>query len=263
MASANSRSAITIGSYLPGSSVLHRADPRTKIICALVLMIALFITNWWIPILIALALAAILARIARIPLNYLLRALRPVLIILIFTLAVNAVAFSPLRFSLAGLERGGLFALRIVAIMVLSTLVTLTTSPVALTDGLTLLAGPLRRLKAPVDDLAMMLSIALRFIPTIMTEAQTIIKAQTARGAQFNSGPLIKRLRAWTVILIPLLIQLFRRADTLALAMESRCYTGVGRTRLRILKLRAGDGVTIAAAVLLLAVLITARILIR
>ncbi|MCL2882661.1 MAG: energy-coupling factor transporter transmembrane protein EcfT [Coriobacteriia bacterium] len=254
---------ITIGSYLPGSSVLHRADPRTKIICALVLMVALFITNWWSPVLVALVLVAVLAGLARIPLGYLLRALRPVLIILVFTLAVNAVAFSPLRFSLAGLERGGLFALRIVAIMLLSTLVTLTTSPVALTDGLTLLAGPLRRLKVPVDDLAMMLSIALRFIPTIMTEAQTIIKAQTARGAQFNSGPLLKRLRAWTVILIPLLIQLFRRADTLALAMEARCYTGVGRTRLRILKLRAGDTATMAGAVLVLAGLITARVLIR
>ena len=254
---------ITIGSYLPGSSVLHRADPRTKIICAFLLMVALFITNWWAPVLIALALAVVLARLARIPANYLLRALRPVLIILVFTLAVNALAFSPLRFSLAGLERGALFALRIVAIMLISTLVTLTTSPVALTDGLTLLAGPLRRLKVPVDDLAMMLSIALRFIPTIMTEAQTIIKAQTARGAQFNSGPLTKRLRAWTVILIPLLIQLFRRADTLALAMESRCYTGIGRTRLRVLKMQAGDGAAIAVTALLLAALIALRIILR
>jgi len=260
---ASARPTITIGSYLPGASILHRADPRTKIIGALLLMVALFITNWWIPVLVALALVALLAALARIPLGYLLRALRPVLIILIFTLAVNAVAFSPLRFSLAGLERGGLFALRIVAIMLLSTLVTLTTSPVALTDGLTLLAGPLRRLKVPVDDLAMMLSIALRFIPTIMTEAQTIIKAQTARGAQFSSGPLLKRLRAWTVILIPLLIQLFRRADTLALAMETRCYTGIGRTRLRVLKLRAGDVAAMAGAVVVLAGLITARVLIR
>jgi len=263
MAAATSRSTITIGSYLPGASALHRADPRTKIICALLLMIALFITNWWAPVLIALALAVILASLARIPAGYLLRALRPVLIILLFTLAVNAVAFSPLRFSLAGLERGALFALRIVAIMLISTLVTLTTSPVALTDGLTLLAAPLRRLKVPVDDLAMMLSIALRFIPTIMTEAQTIIKAQTARGAQFSSGPLTKRLRAWTVILIPLLIQLFRRADTLALAMESRCYTGIGRTRLRVLKMRARDGVAIAITVLLLGALITTRIILR
>jgi len=254
---------ITIGSYLPGNSALHRADPRTKIIGALLLMIALFITNWWAPVLAALVLAAVLAGLARIPLSYLLRALRPVIIILLFTLAVNAIAFSPLRFSLYGFERGGLFALRIVAIMLIATLVTLTTSPVALTDGLTLLAGPLRRLKVPVDDLAMMLSIALRFIPTIMTEAQTIIKAQTARGAQFSSGPVLKRLRAWTVILIPLLIQLFRRADTLALAMESRCYTGIGRTRLRVLKMRAGDGVALTIMILMLAGLITARILIR
>jgi len=254
---------ITIGSYLPGSSVLHRADPRTKIICALLVMVALFITNWWIPVLVALALAVLLAALARIPARYLLHALRPVLIILLFTLAVNAVVLSPLRFSLSGLERGGLFALRIVAVMLIATLVTLTTSPVALTDGLTLLAAPLRRLRVPVDDLAMMLSIALRFIPTIMDEAQTIIKAQTARGAQFSSGPLIQRLRAWTVILIPLLVQLFRRADTLALAMEARCYTGIGRTRLRVLRMQAGDGAAVVASVLVLAALVAAKILVR
>ncbi len=259
---AATRPTIAIGSYLPGSSALHRADPRAKIICAFLIMVALFITNWWAPILITLALIATLTRLARIPVRYLAHALRPVLIILVFTLAVNALAFSPLRFSLAGLERGGLFALRIIAIMLISTLVTLTTSPVALTDGLTLIASPLRRLRVPVDDLAMMLSIALRFIPTIMTEAQTIIKAQTARGAQFSSGPLIKRLRAWTVILIPLLVQLFRRADTLALAMESRCYTGVGRTRLRVLKLQASDVAAIALTASATAALIAARVLV-
>ena len=257
------RPAIIIGSYLPGASALHRLDPRAKILGALFIMVALFITNWWTPVLVALALVVILAALARIPVGYLLRALRPVLVILLFTLLINSLTFSPLRFSLAGLARGGLFASRIVAIMLISTLVTLTTSPVTLCDGLTLLAAPLRRLRAPVDDLAMMLSIALRFIPTIMTEAQTIIKAQTARGAQFSSGPLTRRLKAWTVILIPLLVQLFRRADTLALAMESRCYTGVGRTRLRILEIRAADVATIAVTAGALIMLIVIRILLR
>jgi energy-coupling factor transport system permease protein len=141
--------------------------------------------------------------------------------------------------------------------------VTLTTSPVALTDGLTLLAAPLRRLRVPVDDLAMMLSIALRFIPTIMIEAQAIIKAQTARGAQFSFGPLTKRLRAWTVILVPLLVQLFRRADVLALAMEARCYTGVGRSRLRVLRLTRADWLVLICVGALLAGLVVAKIFVR
>ncbi len=241
---------LTIGSYLPGVSILHRADPRTKLIVALMAMVALFLTNSWIPITATCVLVIVLAVCAHIPARYLLRTLRPVLLILAFTLVVNAFKFSPFRFSLPGFERGILFALRIVVIMLLSTLVTLTTSPVTLTDGMTALLKPLRRLRVPVDDLAMMLSIALRFIPTIFAEAQVIIKAQTMRGAHFATGSLWKRLRAWAVILVPLLVQLFRRADTLALAMEARCYTGIGRTRLRRLKMRGGDWIALGMALL-------------
>jgi energy-coupling factor transport system ATP-binding protein len=254
-------SPITFGSFVPGSSFLHKADPRTKITVALVLMIALFISTNWLPILAACALVIVCVAAARISPRYVLKTLRPIAIILVFTLVVNAFRFAPFRFVPAGFERGLLFALRIMVVMMLSTLVTLTTSPVRLTDGITALLAPMRRIKLPVDDLAMMLSIALRFIPTIFEEAQVIIKAQTMRGAHFNTGSLWKRLRAWIVILVPLLVQLFRRAETLALAMEARCYTGVGRTRLRQLKMRKGDWVALLLSLFALALIITGLVL--
>jgi energy-coupling factor transport system permease protein len=173
---------------------------------------------------------------------------------MVFTLAVNAFTFSPqLAFVPAGLIRGLLYVCRLAEVMLLSTLVTLTTSPVALTDGLTLLMHPLRHLRVPVDDIAMMLSIALRFIPTIAAEAQTIMRAQAARGARFNEGGLLTRLRAWLPVVIPLLVQLFRRADTLALAMEARCYGADGgshgRTRLRELSMTGSDWLALALCI--------------
>jgi len=192
--------------------------------------------------------------------------LKPLSLILVFTLLFNSFTFTPtIAFSATGLTRGVLFVTRLLCVMLLSTLVTLTTSPVALTDGLTLLMAPLRYLRVPVDDLAMMLSIALRFIPTIAEEAATIIRAQTARGASFTSGKLLRRLRAWIPVIIPLLVQLFRRADTLALAMEARCYvTGTTtdaprRTRLRVLKLRPSDIIIMAAALALALAILLVR----
>ncbi|MDR1775558.1 MAG: energy-coupling factor transporter transmembrane protein EcfT [Actinomycetes bacterium] len=246
------------GMYLPGNSFLHRADPRTKLVGAFILIVALFCTTA-LPVIVA-SLAVLLAVMlaARIPPGWIFRALRPIVLIVLFTLVVNAVRLSPLAFSWTGFLRGLAFSIRLIDVMLLSTMVTLTTSPVALTDGLTAMMRPLRTLRVPVDDIAMMLSIALRFIPTISQEAQIIIKAQTARGANFSTGSLFARLRAWTVVLVPLLVQLFRRADTLALAMESRCYTGQGRTRLRVLTMRTGDWATlvvIVAAAVTIAVL--------
>jgi energy-coupling factor transport system permease protein len=234
--------------YVPGDTLIHRADPRSKLIAVMLLVVSLFSTTRWPSILAALALTLILILLGRIPLSYIGRALRPVSFIIVFTLLVNSVSLHPLAFLPQGFMRGLLFSTRLVEVMLLSTLVTLTTSPVALTDGMTLLMRPLASLRVPVDDIAMMLSIALRFIPTIAAEAQTIIRAQTARGARFYEGSLIVRLRAWTVVVVPLLIQLFRRADTLALAMEARCYTGRGRTHLRELRLHSGDWLAMALA---------------
>jgi energy-coupling factor transport system permease protein len=191
----------------------------------------------------------------------------PILWLLAFTLAVNALLWrpvtpllmlGPIGISGPGLSRGLFFAVRIVLLVLGTSLVTLTTSPVALTDALSRLMGPLRFVRVPVDDVAMMFSIALRFIPTTAEEAEKIIVAQTARGAVFDEGGPVKRARAWVPVLVPLFVNLFRRADDLAIAMESRCYTGRGRTRLHEARMRVVDwaalvvGVTAALAAVIL-----------
>ena len=255
--------------YVPGKSILHRLDPRTKIIAAALLITALFVHLSWIPILGALALVVVLTIAAKIPVLPMLKMMKPLLFLIIFTLMIHSINWSPFGFNLEGFARGGLFTLRLVDVMALSFLVTMTSSPIALTDGLTLLMNPLRKLRVPVDDIAMVLSIALRYIPTIMEEAMTIVRAQTARGAPFADGNLLIRLKAWIPVIIPLLVQLFRRADTLALAMEARCYvTSIdarkgkypARTRLRSLHLRRLDFVIMAlAAFAVLAIIVVPR----
>ncbi|MCL2605887.1 MAG: energy-coupling factor transporter ATPase [Coriobacteriia bacterium] len=262
-----SANAMNFSIFIPGDSILHRADPRTKILSAGLLMTALFTNLTWPPILAVFVIAIILVMLAKIPLAPLLRMLRPIAFIIAFTLIFHSIDWATLSFSTSGFLRGGLFTLRLVDVMMLSMLVTFTTSPVALTDGLTLLMKPLRALRVPTDDIAMMLSIALRFIPTIMEEAMTIVKAQTARGAPFSNGSILTRLKAWIPVIIPLLVQLFRRADTLALAMEARCYVAGSdapvRTRLRTLKLQALDVQILSLAVTVgLAIIILPRILV-
>jgi len=256
--------------YVPGDSLLHRADPRTKIVAAALIMTALFSYLNWLPILGVLLLVIALALSAKIPLGSVFKMMRPLIFLIAFTLLIHSITWQPFGLSLEGFARGGLFTLRLVDVMMLSLLVTLTTSPVALTDGLTLLMKPLRKIRVPIDDIAMMLSIALRFIPTIMEEAMTIVRAQTARAAPFNSGKMLARLKAWIPVIIPLLVQLFRRADTLALAMEARCYMvsadiAAGkqpvRTRLRSLKMKKSDYLIIALAILFtLAIIVVPRI---
>ena len=256
--------------YIPGNSILHRADPRTKILAAGLIIAALFSYLAWIPILGVLAVVVFLAIAAKIPVGPMLKMMRPLAFLIIFTLLIHSLNWQPFGFSLEGFARGGLFTLRLVDVMMLSLLVTLTTSPVALTDGLTLLMKPLRKLKAPIDDIAMMLSIALRYIPTIMEEALTIVRAQTARGAPFSDGSIFVRLKAWIPVMIPLLVQLFRRADTLAIAMESRCYVASAdatggkfpqRTRLRSLQLKRLDFVIMGLSLFVtLAIIIVPRV---
>lgn len=257
--------------YVPGNSLLHRADPRTKIITAALIIIALFSYMNWLTVAGVFALVVGFALAAKIPFGPVAKMMRPLSILILFTLIVHSLSWQPFGFSIEGFARGGLFTLRLVDVMMISLLVTLTTSPVALSDGLTLLMKPLRKLKVPVDDLAIILSIALRYIPTILEEALNIVKAQTARGASFSEGNMFSRLKAWIPVIVPLLIQLFRRADTLALAMEARCYVtsseaGSGkypvRTRLRTLRLQRLDFLMIASAVLItLAVIVLPRVL--
>ncbi|MCL2403786.1 MAG: energy-coupling factor transporter ATPase [Coriobacteriia bacterium] len=256
--------------YVPGNSLLHRVDPRTKIIVAMLIITALFTSLSWLPILGVLGIIGVFVATAKISLGPVLKMMRPLGILIAFTLAIHSLNWQPLSFSLEGFAHGGLFVLRLVSVMMLSLLVTLTTSPVALTDGLTLLMKPLRKIRVPIDDIAMMLSIALRFIPTIFEEAMTIVRAQTARGAPFSEGSILMRLKAWIPVIIPLLVQLFRRADTLALAMEARCYVPGAdagsrkhpvRTRLRTLQLKQVDFVMMTiAAVMAIAITVLPRV---
>lgn len=233
---------IPIGAYIPGGSAVHRADPRAKLLVAFFLVAALFAVEGWYLVLALAALMIGFCLIARVPLRTFLGMLKPVLWIGVFTLVINSFAFSGgFHFVPSGFMRGLFFMVRLFVVMGSTALVTLTTSPVALTDGIAIMMRPLARLRVPVEDVAMMISIGIRFIPTIAEEIDRIMLAQTARGATFDEGSLIKRARAWIPVLVPLFVGLFRRADALARSMDARCYTGIGRTHLRELKLRTSD----------------------
>lgn len=251
---------VPFGQFVPGDSPIHRADARVKITLTLAYTVVLFSTaGWW-----GLALGAVIAvasiAVSGVPWGLAARGVRPVLWLLLFTILANAlvwraadavVSVGALGVDAAGLTRGLYFATRIVLLMLGTTLVTLTTSPVALTDALSALLRPLALVRVPVDDLAMMLSIALRFIPTTAEEAERVMVAQSARGARFDEGGPVRRARAWLPVLVPLFVRLFRRADDLAIAMESRCYVGQGRTRLRQLVMRPADWIALVAGVTL------------
>jgi len=245
---------VPIGMYVPGSSALHRLDPRAKLLLMVLLSILLFSSTSPVTLIASLALIGVGFLIARIPLRALRTIAAPVVAISLFTLLANALAWGGqsadatllgLGISYAGIGRGLYFMARLLALVSATSLLALTTSPVAMTDALVSVLSPLRVLRVPVDDIALVFSIALRFIPTIADEAERIVLAQTARGARFNDGGLLTRIRAWIPVLVPLLVQLFRRADSLALAMEARCYSGEGRTRLRELKWRLSDTLTV------------------
>lgn len=253
---------VPFGQYVPGDSPVHALDARAKLGITAALTVALFAVEGWAGIaVVGLAVVAAVA-LSGVPVRLAARGLAPVAWLLLFTVAANGldwkpaealVQLGPVGVDGAGLARGAFFGVRILALVLGTSLVTLTTSPVALTDALALLMRPLRAVRFPADDVAMMLSIAMRFIPTTAEEAERIIVAQTARGARFDEGGPIRRAKAWIPVLVPLFVRLFRRADDLAIAMESRAYTGVGRTRLRDPRMTAGDwlalGVGVAAAV--------------
>lgn len=230
---------VPLGQYYPGDSGVHRLDARAKIVLAGAFSIALFALSSWVGLLGAAAFAGAAVAVSRIPLRLAARGLRAVGLLLALTVLLNAlrwqpdealVRLGPIAVDLDGLLRGLFFAARIALLVFGTTLVTYTTSPVSLTDGLTRLMRPLRAVRVPVDDVAMMLTVALRFIPATAEEADTIIIAQTARGAVFDRGGPVARAKAYGPVLVPLFVALFRRADELAVAMESRCYRGAGRT---------------------------------
>jgi energy-coupling factor transport system permease protein len=258
---------IPFGQFVPGDSAVHRLEPRAKIVLVIAYTTLLFSVETWPGFAIAGATVAAAIALSRVPARLVLRGLKAVALLLAFTLVANAVRWQPaiawMRLGPLGIDAHGLavglfFATRITLLVVGTSLLTLTTSPVALTDALARLMGPLRAVRVPVDDIATMFSIALRFIPTTAEEAEKIVVAQTARGAVFDEGGPVRRARAWVPVLVPLFVNLFRRADDLAVAMESRCYTGVGRTRLHEARLRPADwatllcGVTLAVVVAIL-----------
>ena len=246
---------IQIGRYLPGNSFLHRMDPRVKIVLLFFFLLLIFFVENMAGFA-ALALSVgLLMVFSRVPLMMQLRSVRPILWIVLFTFCVHlfmtpgaeAFRLGSLTATWEGIARGAYIGLRLVLLILLSTLLTLTTSPLSLTDGLEALLSPLRRLHVPVHELAMMMTIALRFVPTLLEELDRIMKAQKARGADFEQGNIVRRLRAVVPILVPLFLSAFRRADELALAMEARCYRGgEGRTQMKELRAERLDYAAIA-----------------
>lgn len=256
---------IAIGQYVPGHSFLHRADPRSKMLFIILFAFLVFMANNATTYVILLAFTAMLILLSRLSMVYILKSLRPVWILVLFTvvlhLLINKGGDVYFRWGWFSIEEQGVtqaifISLRVSLLVLVSSLLTLTTSPIDLTEGLERLLGPFGRVGVPVHEIALMMSIALRFIPTLMEETDKIMKAQMARGANFTSGNLIRRAQNLIPIVIPLFISAFRRAEELALAMEARGYRGgVGRTRLRKLTLGWRDG-SIAAASLVLALVI-------
>lgn len=257
----------TIGQYFPGDSWLHRLDPRAKIVATVALAIALFTRDAWAALAVYAALAAVGLVVSRVPPSFVWRGLKPLVWLLVLTFVAQLffaqgeplAELGPLRITREGLETAGLLSVRLVVLVVIGLLLTVTTPPIPLTDGLAWLLRPLRAIRVPTEELAVMVTIALRFIPTLLAEVQTIMLAQRARGADFSHGGPIRRARALVPVLVPLFIISFRRADELALAMEARCYEP-GQRRTRLHPLRAGRrdavlGVIVAAAIAAAAVI--------
>lgn len=260
---------ITLGQYFPGNSVIHRMDPRIKIIWTFFYIVLLFFVNNFWGFLVYTVFTAIIIKLTGIKPKLIFRGLRPVLFLLLFTVIVNVfmtgggeVVFKIgfLTATTEGLKFAALMALRLILLVTGTSLLTFTTSPIMLTDGIERLLSPLSKIGVPAHAIAMMMTIAIRFIPTILDETDKIMKAQKARGADFESGNIIRRAKAMTPILIPLFISAFRRADELATAMECRCYHGgEGRTRFKQLKIGKLDVVSFFVAPLLLAAVVATK----
>ena len=248
---------ITLGQFFPGTSFVHRLDPRTKLIAVLCYIVALFLAKWWVTYAVMLAVLVLSVRISSIAPKAIIRGMKPVVILLIFTAVLNILYYPGEQIlcslwiftvSLEGILHAFFMVARILMLISCTFLLTYTTSPLALTDGLETLLSPLKKIKVPVHELAMMMSIALRFIPTLIEETDKIMSAQRARGADFESGNLIQKAKALIPLLVPLFVSAFRRADELATAMECRCYHGgQGRTRMKQLKYAAADWAVMAA----------------
>ena len=250
---------ITLGQYFPGNTVVHRLDARTKLILVIVYIVALFQANGWVGYAVVTAVTLACMTLSKIKPSNMFKGIKPMLIIIILTAALNIfyTQGTPILpgwiITWEGIARAVQMVLRIVLLISGTFLLTYTTSPIALTDGLELLMNPLKKIRVPVHEMTIMMSMALRFIPTLISETDKIMSAQKARGADFETGSLVRRAKALLPILVPLFVSAFRRADELAVAMESRCYHGgEGRTRMKQLHMAARDWLALLLGALLL-----------
>ena len=258
---------ITLGQYFPGKSPVHLLDPRCKLIMLVVYIVALFTAQGPVSYGILLAFLLITIKISTIPPKAIVKGMKPLVMILVFTGVLNLffttgegkplVDFWIFTIYKEGLVRAVYMVARILMLITCTFLLTYTTSPIALTDGLEALMNPLKKLKVPVHELSMMMCIALRFIPTLIEETDKIMCAQKARGADFENGSIIDRAKALVPILVPLFISAFRRADELATAMECRCYHGdEGRTKMKLLRYKRNDYCAFGVGIVLMAVVV-------
>lgn len=259
---------ITIGQYIPGDTPVHNLDPRIKIIVTFVFITVLFLVKSFFGYVFVLGFMALIILLSRISPKYLLKGLKPLIVIILLTVVLNIFMVEgkviytiwKLKITQEGLVQAAFMGLRLIFLITGASLLTLTTSPIALTDGIEKLLNPFKRIGVPAHELAMMMTIALRFIPTLLEETDKIIKAQMARGADFETGNILARAKAMVPILVPLFISAFRRADELAMAMEARCYRGgESRTRMKQLKLESRDFAAILVTGVFCALVIWSR----
>ena len=262
---------ITIGQHFPGNSVLHRCDPRLKLVATIAYIVVLFVAPNPLGLALSIALLAALYKVAKIPGKLILKSLKPIVPIVLFTAVLNLffvtgegeplVHIWVLKIYGEGIRYAILLTVRVCALIAGTSLLTYTTSPIVLTDAIENLLRPLAKIHFPVHELAMMMTIALRFIPTLIEETEKIMNAQKARGAMIDNGTFTQRIKALVPVLIPLFISAFRRADELAMAMECRCYRGgEGRTRLKVLRCEKQDYIDLAVCIAYFAVILASRL---
>ena len=262
---------ITIGQHFPGNSLVHRFDPRLKLVLTVAYIVLLFAASNPLGLTLSILFLGVMYKVAKIPVKMIGKSLKPILPIVLFTAVLNLffvsgegdplVQFWFLTIYAEGVRYAVLMAVRVMALIAGTSLLTYTTSPIVLTDAIEQLLKPLGKLHFPVHELAMMMSIALRFIPTLIEETDKIMNAQKARGAQLDTGKMTDRVKALVPVLIPLFISAFRRADELAMAMECRCYRGgTGRTRLKVLRCEKQDYIDLAVCIACFAVILASRL---
>ena len=257
---------ITLGQYFPGKSFIHTLDPRTKLIVLVLYIVALFVASWWVSYALCFVFLATCIALSTIPIKSFVRGLKPLIVILLFTGILNLfftggenilVQFWVITITMEGVIRAIFMVSRILMLISATFLLTYTTSPISLTDGLESLLSPLKKIKVPVHELSMMMCIALRFIPTLIEETDKIMSAQKARGADFENGNIVEKVKALVPILVPLFVSAFRRADELATAMECRCYQGGdGRTKMKLLRYHRGDVISFCVGAVLIGAII-------